>query len=183
MNAAASVFAARGYSAATLQEIAQILDFTPAALYYYVKSKADLLVEICLRAGSQFALAMNEVLAQDAVPEAVLRDVIRRHLQLIHGDSHVFSVTLQERSHLPRKDLRRLDGAERRYYEALRDFLADGVEQGAFRIDDPSMAASTLIGMMNWTLRWYRAGKDRSLEDVADHMFEIFYHGVEPGPS
>ncbi|MFF0501969.1 TetR/AcrR family transcriptional regulator [Nocardia aobensis] len=46
IDAAAKVFYLRGYDSATIGNIAESLDVTKAALYYYIESKEDLLFEI-----------------------------------------------------------------------------------------------------------------------------------------
>ena len=42
----------------------------------------------------------------------------------------------------------------------------------------PGVAALALLGMLNWTLRWYDADGPLSLDELADSMFELFTRGA-----
>ncbi len=42
MQAAAKLFAARGYDVVTVRDIASVMDMTPASLYYYFPDKENL---------------------------------------------------------------------------------------------------------------------------------------------
>ena len=46
LDAAISLFYEKGYAHTTLQDIADRMGFTKAAIYYYAKNKEELLVEI-----------------------------------------------------------------------------------------------------------------------------------------
>ncbi len=168
------MFAARGYRAATIQEIAAELDISGAALYYYVSSKEDLLVEICWRAGNHLHGAVREVSALDAGPEEKLRELIRRHLEITVSDRAIFAILIQERSELPADRVEEMLEGERAYFATVRQLLEDVAGDV-----DPRLAALALIGMLNWVLRWYDESGTYRVEDVADGLFRIFWAGVK----
>src|SRR5215218_8549320 len=62
IRAAAGLFRQRGYRATRLEEIADELGVTRAALYYYVDTKQELLEQICAQSMQTIEDALKEVL-------------------------------------------------------------------------------------------------------------------------
>lgn len=175
---AAQVFHERGYRATTIRDIAAELGFTSAALYYYVGSKQDLLVEISRRAGGRLLESLTRVAALDISVSERIRILIREHLKFLIADREVFSVMLQERSELPPDQLAELERGERRYSRRLREMLDEGVASGELRMVDSRVTALALLGMLNWVLRWYRSDGKLSLDELADQFAGIFLEGT-----
>ena len=53
-NIATQVFSAKGYQSATLQDISRKTQLRKAGMYYYFKSKADILAYILMRHSDEF---------------------------------------------------------------------------------------------------------------------------------
>jgi AcrR family transcriptional regulator len=182
LAAAAKVFAEQGYRAATIHRVAAELEMTGAALYHYVRSKEDLLVEISMRAGRRVLEAAEEVAARDISPAEKLRALFHRHLEVTLADRSIFTILIQERSEIPADRVDELVEGERQYFETvhsvLREFAPD--ETGG---QDARLGALAFFGMLNWALRWYREDGAYTLDDVADRFFRIFAAGFLSGPT
>lgn len=181
LSAAAEVFSDRGYRASTIHDVASKLDMTGAALYHYVDGKEDLLVAICQRAGDRLHEAAKEVMAMDVSPEEKLRTFFHRHLELIEGDRAIFSILIQERSELPADRVEELLKGERAYLNTVRMLLAQFEPQMLSGLD-ANLCALSMVGMLNWTIRWYRPDGRYRLQDVADEFFRIFALGIFSSP-
>mgnify|MGYP001164671651 CR=1 FL=1 len=92
ISAAAVMFAKKGYRDTTIQEIAQELDMTSAAIYYYADSKEKLLYEIWQRAGAKLQNGIDDEIRQGGTAVEQLRRVFRRHVQVILADKPIFEV-------------------------------------------------------------------------------------------
>jgi AcrR family transcriptional regulator len=172
LDAAAKVFSERGYRSATIQDVAGELDMTGAALYHYVGGKEDLLTDILTRVGHQLRSAIDEILDEPLAPEEKLRRYILRHLQILMDDRAAFTLLILGRTGLPERWLEDMEERERVFAAQLRAVLE---ELGTPR---PGVAALALLGMLNWTLRWYDADGPLSLDELADSMFELFTRGA-----
>lgn len=179
LEAAAKVFAQHGYRASTIHDVAAELNLTAAALYHYVEGKQDLLIDICARAGNPLYEAAIEILVRDLPPQEKLRLLFRRHLEVIHTSRAISTILIQERSELPPEHLEKLDAAERAYFATIRTLLEQIAPPGSQ--PDPRLSAYAMVGMMNWTLRWYHEGGRYDLDHVADAFFRIFVLGFAPG--
>ena len=81
IEVATDVFYAKGYDAASLQDIADRLGMLKGSLYYYIQSKEDLLFDV-IKAVHEEGLANIESLAAgEGNPLERLRDVIIGHIE------------------------------------------------------------------------------------------------------
>jgi AcrR family transcriptional regulator len=74
MDVARQLFAQRGYQAVTMREIAEQIEYTPAAIYYHFRDKEALIREICVEDFDALAREF-EVLASIDEPVERLRAV------------------------------------------------------------------------------------------------------------
>jgi AcrR family transcriptional regulator len=156
VDAATHLFAIRGYSATGIRQIADEVGVTTAALYYYARTKDDLLLSV-IRAGLEELLAS----ARRAVRDAPTPDERLRRLVAVHVE---FSATDPERARVIDNEFQWLAERERRAvidlrddYEALwKETIVDGVKGGQFRTVDPTLARLALLEMCNGPAHWYR---------------------------
>lgn len=174
VEAAAAVIARHGYRRSSIQQIADELGITPAALYHYVASKEDLLVEICMRAGHLLLAEANEVAALNAPPEEKVRLVAVRHLQLLKANRQIFTILIAERSELPEASLKQIVEGERSQFAVVLRII---LELEDLRVD-ARIATYALFGMLNWTLRWYSESGIYNIEGVATEYSRILLRGV-----
>lgn len=177
LESAAKVFAANGYSEATIQQIAAELHMTGAALYYYVKSKDELLYLIWQRAGARLQAMIDEIRETDHASELKVRLVFRRHLRVIHEDRAIFEVLIQHRSRLPEYGREQLVDDERKYVHTFAALLQE-LPTAALARQHPRMSAIAMISTLNSVLRWRSHENGPALDDVADFYFALFFKGV-----
>lgn len=177
VESAAKVFAANGYSEATIQQIAAELNMTGAALYYYVKSKDELLYLIWQRAGARLQAMIDEIRESDHGPELKVRLVFRRHLRVIHEDRAIFEVLIHQRSKLPEYGREQLVDDERKYVHTFAALLQE-LPAAALARQHPRMSAIAMISTLNSVLRWHAYENGTALDDVADFYFALFFKGV-----
>lgn len=183
LAASAIVFSEKGYRASTIQDIARRMNFTSAALYYYFKSKQDILSEIITRPIMKLIVMAEDVEAGQGSSAEKLHELIRRHITMMLKERDLFSILLRERLELSPEGATRLTELEEMYYIKVRAMIRDGTRAGVLRPVNPKVAALAMIGMVNWVLRWYRDSRDYSPTEIAEMMFDIFYNGtVEPQP-
>src|SRR5512134_2592528 len=85
LDAAARVFAERGFHATTMRDLARATGMSLAGMYYYVKSKDDLLHLIQERCFERVDRGAREAIAAEADPAERLRAFIRHHVTFFAG--------------------------------------------------------------------------------------------------
>src|SRR6266536_921081 len=96
IDAAARVFAERGFHGATTQDIADVLGIRQASLYYYFPSKEVALEEVCaLGAEGFFEAAAIIAAGSEPAPEKI-RQLIEAHLSPLLDRRDFVKVFLNE---------------------------------------------------------------------------------------
>lgn len=180
ISVASKVFFDKGYRAATIQDLGDAMNFTSAALYYYVGSKHQILVEIVMEPNRRLVAIAEHICNLDMPATEQLRRIILEHVSLMLREREMFGVMFRERIELDEAQARALGELEDRYYSLVRNVLAKAVETREVTINNVSVATLALIGMINWTTRWYRKGGELSAEQIAQQYFDLFYLGVAP---
>lgn len=177
ISAAAVMFAKKGYRDTTIQEIAQELDMTSAAIYYYADSKEKLLYEIWQRAGAKLQNGIDDEIRQGGTAVEQLRRVFRRHVQVILADKPIFEVLILQRSKLPEFGRENLIRDEQLYVASWINLIRE-IPESELRIDEPALLALGAIAMLNSVIRWYKPDKRLTPEEIADIYFDMFTRGA-----
>ena len=115
IDAAAAVFAERGYHGASTQAIADVLGIRQASLYYYFPSKEAALELVCIRGVEGFVEQAAAIAAGDEpAPEKVRLLILGHHLAPMRDRQDYVWVFMRERHHLPDASRRRVGRASRR---------------------------------------------------------------------
>jgi AcrR family transcriptional regulator len=176
LRAAAGVFRDRGFAETGMREIAAAADLSPGNLYYYFKSKADILY-FCQNHSVDRMLAAVKDLGPDQGAAERLRQIVIAHL-LCTLDELEGAAAHTEVEALP-ADLRKKIVAKRdRYERAVRSIVSDGIKSGAFVGADPVLATRAILGALNWTTRWYRPGGKLPPQAVADAFADYLVRGL-----
>ena len=179
-DAASVLFRERGYAATSVRDIAQALNLQGGSLYAHVASKEDVLWAIVRRAADRFQAAVGPIAEEASPAPERLGRMVHAHARVVTDDLGNATVFLHEWRFLG--DRRRAEIAERRdAYEALfRRVIADGRATGAFRTDDPKLAATLILSALNGIAGWYRPGGPLTADDVAAHYAELFTRALAP---
>ncbi len=179
LDAAAQIFRQKGYHATSMQDIANAVKLQKASLYYHVNSKQEILLMILDRALDILIARMQEVMAMPLSPEEKLRQAMIAYFQIMLEQRDLASVLLLEyrslepefrQRHIPRRD----------HYEHLwRELLNEGKNQRIFHVSDIALAARFLLGVMNWTITWYREDGRLSPEELAKECANLFVLGLK----
>ncbi|RJP27643.1 MAG: TetR/AcrR family transcriptional regulator [Actinobacteria bacterium] len=173
----ARLFREKGYRATTMDDIACELNVTKPALYYYIKTKHDLLYAICKSAIERLMEGMKSIMAEQDDIEEQLRRLISWHVNMFSERGDVITVYLAEESELPEEE-RGFIRSQSRDYEALyRQLLERGIEEGRFRDLDVPMVVRAISGMCNWLFAWYRQDGASTADEIAEIFFDLMMKG------
>ncbi len=179
LDAAAAVFAAKGFHNATLKDIAERVGVLPAGLYHYVESKEAALIEVCRRSGRAFLESMKASLEEDRPAPELLRDAIRRHIQ--NNRRELVYIFAFRRSGLPGTVLPDLQAMASEYQAQWEAAIARGVDRGEIAGGtDPRTAAIALLAMLNGAVEWYGRLPPASVDTAAGQFADIALNGLTP---
>ena len=175
---AAQLFVERGVESTSLSEIANALNITKAALYYYFESKQELLYRIV-----ELGLdnVKNEVLdpaREIADPEERLKFIITNHARLAAEGNHAVIIVSHEMNSLSFTQREAILKRRREYFEFVRDTLVEIQADAKLNDIDMTTATFTLFGMILWLSRWYRSSGKLSVEKVCQDVCDMALKGL-----
>ncbi len=169
IQTAAAVFSERGYDGTSIKDVATVLGLSKGSLYYYARTKEDLLFMVLQSVHGENEQILAEVEATDGLgPLQRIALYVRRQV--------TFNLSNPERMSVYYNDLYRLGDERlemilrrRRDHEAfLVGLIGEGQRAGAIDSGiDPRLAGDLVFSTIGRHFRWFRPDGEASIEDVA----------------
>jgi len=181
LRAAAHCFNQKGYSGTSLKDVANILGLTDPALYYYVRSKEELVYQCYVRAAELGREAMEQAVAdgKDGLEQAQL--YLRYHIEIMVGEKGPMAIMSEipslEAEH--RDDVLKLSRKHSAGFEAI---LESGIADGSIAACDVRMTGNAIMGSINWIPKWFH-GDDALAQRLVDEFPAILSSGLKPWPT
>lgn len=154
LDAAIEVFCLRGYANASLDDVAQAIDFRRASLYHYVPSKGHLLYLVLDRAISTALRRLEDYLELEDPGERLVA-LLTNQMLTIAAEPGLFKVFFEDRPSLPNRYESEIVVKERRYRKGIRMVVEDAIDAGVLPPVDPGHATQLILGMSTWHYKWF----------------------------
>ena len=178
IDAAAFIFASKGYHGASTKDIASHLGIRQGSLYYYFKSKEKALEEVCLIALKSYVGKMETIFKQELPFEEKLSQVIKAHLSSYRENNAALRVHNEQRLYLPKNRRDKLKELGSSYRQYLEQIFIDGAKSGTLRSNlDSHFAALSLIGLCNYWGSMLSRERGLSLDETIQKCTDITLHG------
>jgi len=157
IDKAAALFAKKGYAATGIAEVGDVAGLGRGALYYYMGSKENLLVEIQDRVMRPLLASAHRIAAlEDVDPVLRLRMLSQTLLEnTLARLDHVW-VYEHDYRNLRGANRARLLEQRREFEELVEDLLVAAMDDGSFRRLDPRLATLQFLNMHNHTYQWVK---------------------------
>jgi AcrR family transcriptional regulator len=174
---AAALFAKQGYTATSMNEVADACGVSKPSLYHYVRDKHQLLAEIVETHIGRLLALVAEVDAAKLAPEPRLRRLIDAFLAVYAGAQDEHRVLTEDVRFLKPTEKKRVLGGERKVVAAFADAIAEArPELRGAHLEKP--LAMLLFGMMNWMFTWLQPKGALSHADLAPVVADLFFGGI-----
>jgi len=186
LKAALSVFSAKGYAAATLDDVATTAKVTRGAIYWHFKGKADLYNTLIQEVSERGASITQQAIAEGGTLINILRRVFVRQCELIEDDKEARAV--MELALFKTGVDRELQAGRKKQIDAgnalitgIADAMKMGVSQGILRNDlDPTDMARAFIAFENGAIQmWLASPKSFSLKESAESFADVLIKGLQ----
>jgi len=184
LRTAARLFQQRGYDATSMNDVAAALKLSKGGLYHHFQSKDEILFEIMNHA---MEITQERVLApvrEIADPEARLRTLIRRHMEVVLSPrDREITVMLHENHPLPPALRKRINQRKKEYVHFVENLIADVQKDGQRSRPtkgnvSPRAAAFALLGMINWIYQWYKPEGNLQAQNLIPQFTELLFGGI-----
>ena len=181
LRTAARIFAEKGYHSTSMRDISRATEVSLAGLYYYCKSKEELLFLIQDNCFGRVLERLQERLREATEPVEKLRLVIENHLSFFAANMAEMKVLSHEADSLAGELHARVSGKKQQYTQLVRQILSEVQRAGGERKIDLTVATYALFGMMNWIYNWYDPRGLLSVAELVENVTRLFFSGFLAG--
>ncbi len=177
---AARLFREKGYSAASMRDLADRVGLEQAwSLYSHIRSKEEILQKICLENAQKFINGINRIEASKASAGEQIRALISLHVRIATEDNTSVTVFNDEWRHLSSRSLDEFLALRHEYEDRFRIILELGMKNGEFKILNSRVTLYTLLSSLRWIHYWYKPGRNLSPEEIEEDLITLLMAGLE----
>jgi AcrR family transcriptional regulator len=177
IRTAAKMFASKGYHATTVNEIAEELGITKPSIYYYIKSKEEILREII--SGIMEPLEKVAKVGRSEQPAKERLETIIRTLATYAAERKEMTlIAMEQNNALPKRSRDALKRRQKEVDRALQQTLKEGVEEGTFTMDDIKITSYAISAVAIHIYRWYNPVGTFTSDQIADQFIYLLENGL-----
>jgi len=177
LASAIGLFAKRGYRAVTIDDVATNLGYTKSVVYYYFKSKNEILWQLFQRTFELFFESAEAIRKEKLPIDVALAKMLRLHAVNVMKHRDTTAIWNRDESELEPQQRRQVRQMKRDYDAMFESVFEEGVKQGLFREMPPHVAVGGMLGMSNWLYVWYDDKGPLSPEQIADYFTALLSDG------
>lgn len=186
IQAAAELFMEFGYSATSIDAVAQRLGATKGRIYHHYRSKADLFFDVQAAAMNRLNEEIEPIARTAGDPVERLTAMAFRHTQILLTELPMQKVAVQglERHLLASagaKQVRSIVKLRDDYEKLFVEVIDEGVRRGDFVDLPPTLIAKPFFGALNWATVWYsqrRLQSAQAIDDIAHALANFAMRGL-----
>lgn len=178
LQSAANIFFAKGFHATSIEDVARDVGMLKGSLYYYIKSKEDLLFQLLLAGIEDGDAFIVQQIDPEGDPVEELEKAIRAQIDYIIQNRVPFGLFLHEFDSLSGKRQHKLISVMSRYNNRFVELVKRGQERGKLMEGEPWLIVNGILGMCNWLYRWYDTDHISDPEQVKQVFLRMILHGI-----
>jgi AcrR family transcriptional regulator len=170
----------------SLDVIAQYLGGTKTTIYYYFKSKGEMLYKMSLYGFDLISEAVVPVLNDPSLsPKERLSEVVRQNMLVVCHNWQLWrsilnEVTIRETSPEGNRILSR---RSRSYEKEISRLVEQAADAEGWEYIDSKTVTRVIMGNINSIGRWYRPDRSLSAEQIADYAVNCMLNGFFDKPN
>lgn len=179
LKEAAKLFKEKGFGGSSMRELAEKVGIEAASMYNHIRSKEEILEEICFGTGKKYDEQLSFINLQPISASEKLASIIDFHIQMIIDDGNAVSVLNNDWKYLGKEKMTAFKAMRNEYEKHLADFLSNGMADGTFRKMNVSVALFTLLSSLRWVELWYKPSRGVTKSDLANDISAILMNGIK----
>ncbi len=179
IDIAAQLFDSKGYAQTSINDIAREFGLGRSAVYHYFRNKEEILAALVEAEALTPSHQLQELIEQPGLtPTERLRRAIIDGIKRRLSSGSRFILLSRLEAQIPEELGPLYNKGRRDIYDFYVRCISDGMASGEFREVDPKIAAFAVIGMANWTSRWYSPSGSRTPEEIGEIIADLALHGL-----
>ncbi|AII10940.1 TetR/AcrR family transcriptional regulator [Rhodococcus opacus] len=187
LDSAAHVLSRKGFAGTRLADVADHAELQAPAIYYYFKSREELIEEVMVvgaRNIRQHVVETLESLPSDTRPFDRILAAVEAHLRYTLIISDYTTAATRNGGQLPDHLAERHDQARIEYGKVWKDLFVEARKAGEIRSDlDLGSARMFTLGALNWAVEWWNPDGSSTVDVLVHTAQSILLGGLVSEPS
>ncbi len=176
LHVAVRLFLERGFWRTSLTDVAETLKVTKPALYHYFRNKEEIYLECYRRGISLIEVNLSRLRSCGGSGLEKVAGFIYSYAIVIAGDFGRCVVRQDDRELSP-KARAEVRSYKRNIDRDLREFIAQGIQDGSIRRCDVKLTAFSIAGAVNSLALWFEPNGDLTARQVAAAFTKTLMEG------
>lgn len=168
----------KGYDKTTIRDIARATEMTTAGLYYYFRSKEELLFQILDGHMDDMLAGIRKIPLENSHPRDIIRQYIQYQVDTYCNDKFRSKLILNDDDCLTGEWYERIKEKQRTYLMIWRKALEAYCREQNLSTENIAVDAHCLVGMCNWVYRWYDPKGRIKPDELARIIYQIYLFGL-----
>jgi AcrR family transcriptional regulator len=179
-DVAAQLFLKKGYHKTSMRQVAEAAGMGKSTLYDYFSNKEEILLYFVEQEMDISHQEAAQIAALKLPAEEKLRRILQSLWTYLDTNREMAVLTARESAKLGEKATKRMAYRREKYRKILEGVIRQGIQEGDFRLVNPTLAASALHSMMTMPFYdWLRRRESEDVTETADELVDIFLSGIK----
>ncbi|GAB3848401.1 TetR/AcrR family transcriptional regulator [Hymenobacter terrigena] len=178
LDEAAKLFKLKGFGGTSMRDLAGEVGMEAASMYNHIKSKDEILEHLCFHVSNTYIAQLAEVERMPGSNGDKLKELLRRHINLMLEDGAAVSVANNDWKYLTDNKLEQFKAARKQYEKGFAALIENGIAAGEFRPVNASVALFTILSAVRWVELWYRPGRGVTAQELEEDIMAILLNGL-----
>jgi len=175
---AATLFKEKGFKAASMRELADIVGVEAASLYNHIKSKNELLNIICFDVANRYMQMISDIEAEKISSLEKIEKLLRFHITGMVKHFDEVYVSDREWKHLEEPYLANLQTQRRTYRRRIAAIIEDGIKKKEIKKIDAPTAVLIMLHAVSGIESWHRSKEKINGKELEENMVSILVSGL-----
>jgi len=176
---AAILFKEKGFKAASMREIADVVGVEAASLYNHIKSKNELLNIICFDVANRYTQQMEEVENSKLLTLAKVEKLLRFHINGMINHFEEVYVSDREWKHLDNPYLSNMQNQRRTYRKRFAAIIEEGIKKKEIKKIDAASAVLIMLHAIGGIESWHRSTQKIIGKELEENMVTFLIDGLK----
>ncbi|WP_017185716.1 TetR/AcrR family transcriptional regulator [Alkalibacillus haloalkaliphilus] len=173
------LFSDNGFHGVSVKDIVEYCDTSKGGFYHYFNSKDELLYVIHDLFISYVLNEANRAKKRHQRPMYQLHEILHSFVRVFDLYNEHISVFYQENKYLKAEYEEKIKSKRDQFKQIVIEVIEEGQQNGEIRKELPTIITGmSILGMVNWTYKWYKRDGELSIDDIAEVYIDILFKGV-----
>lgn len=179
LKKASLLFREKGFKAASMRDLAEVVGVEAASLYNHIKNKNELLHEICFKVANRYNEKIEQIEAEDISPLEKVEKLLRFHIQGMVQQFEEVYVSDREWKYLSEPYLSNFHTQRKNYRKRFAAIIDAGIQKTEIKKMDTSTVVLIMLHAISGIESWHRSKQKINGKELEENIIVILIGGLK----